>query len=243
MVGDSDGSSIDIGAFYDQYVDRQTAVGVNERHHAILSWLNRAGLRSEHRVLEIGCGVGTLTELLAARLSQRGALLATDISPRSIEVARQRLARYGHIQLVAGDIFDLDVGGPYDVIVLPDVVEHIPLERHAALFERLASWIAPHGFVLLHYPNPYYLAWCREHTPEVLQVIDQPIRADTLLANACPHGLYLDFLQTYSIWIREGDYVVAVLRPESGIDTFTPKPEKPVPISRKLLRRVRRTLK
>ncbi len=37
--------------------------------------------------------------------------------------------------LMAGDVLELDVGGSYDVIVLPDVIEHIPLELHEALFQ------------------------------------------------------------------------------------------------------------
>jgi len=163
-----------------------------------------------------------------------------DLSPRSIEAARERLASFRNVRLVAADVLEFDLHETFDVIVLPDVIEHIPLDLHGALFKRVASWVAPNGFVLLHYPNPHHLEWCQAHTPEVLQVIDQPIHAEVLLSNACPHGLYLDFFQTYSIWIREGDYVVAVLRPRAGTGSFTRLPGRRPSLLRRVGGRISR---
>ncbi len=83
--------SIDASGFYDEYVGRQTDVGINARHRAILGWLRRSGLRPDHRLLEIGCGVGTLTELLAEALEPRGSVVGVDFSPKSIEAATRAL--------------------------------------------------------------------------------------------------------------------------------------------------------
>jgi cyclopropane fatty-acyl-phospholipid synthase-like methyltransferase len=231
--------STDARAFYDEYVRRQTNVGINARHHAIMGWLRRSGLRPNDRLLEIGCGVGTLTQLLAEALEPQGSVVGVDLSPKSIEAAKVRLARFTNVRLEVGDVLEIEMDRRFDVVVLPDVIEHIPLEQHPALFERLALWVQEHGFLLLHYPNPHHLSWCRDHHPEVLQIIDQPIHADVLLSNAYPHGLYLDFLETYSIWVREGDYVVAVMRPKAGVGTFTALPESPP----SLIARIRRTIR
>lgn len=211
---------MDSKAFYDEYVGRQLAAGVNKRHVAIAGWLERFGLKEGHRVLEIGCGVGTVTGLILEALGPQGSLLAVDLSPKSIEAAGDRLDSFPNLQLEAGDVLEMEVEGPFDVIVLPDVIEHIPLELHSRLFSRLRDWVAADGFILLHYPNPWYLQWCQENRPDLLQHVDQPIHADQLSANAYSHGLYLDFLETYSIWIREGDYVAAVLRPVRGEREF-----------------------
>jgi cyclopropane fatty-acyl-phospholipid synthase-like methyltransferase len=204
---------MDSKAFYDDWVDRQTAVGVNERHRAILAWLQRFGLREDHRVLEVGCGVGTVTALLAETLSERGSVLGVDLSPRSVDAARARLAGRDNVRLEAADVLEMDLSERFDVVVLPDVIEHIPLEHHGRLFARLASWTRPDGFVLLHYPNPLYLDWCREHRPELLQPVDQAIHPHHVATRAHEHGLHLVHLETYSIWVEEGDYVVALLRP------------------------------
>ena len=212
---------MDSKAFYDEYADRQLAVGVNERHHAILHWLKRFGLNQGNRVLEIGCGVGTLTSLIVPAIGPKGSLLAVDLSTRSIGAARERLARFRNVHFVAGDILELSMPNRFDVIALPDVIEHIPVELHPALFSKVASWVEPNGFVLLHYPNPYYLEWCRVHRPELLQIVDQSIHVDTLTANAYPHDLHLCFFETYSIWTREGEYQVAILRRNPERPNFT----------------------
>jgi trans-aconitate 2-methyltransferase len=236
-------SPTDVSDFYDNFVDCQTAAGVNERHHAVLRRLRRAGLRPDHRILEIGCGIGTLTELLAGALAPPGAVVALDLSPKSIEVAEQRLAGLENVRLIAADVLDVKIEGRFDVVVLPDVIEHIPLGHHRALFARVSSWLGPEGFVLLNYPNPHYLAWCHEHQPEVLQVIDQPVHADLLLGNVYSNGLYLDSLETYSIWIQEGDYVSAVLRPNAAARTFTPLADPRRSLSQRVAGRVRRLLR
>ena len=223
----------DAERYYDEFVEHQVAVGVNERHHAILRHLKRAGLAPSHRVLEIGSGVGTLTELLARYIRDDGYILATDLSPRSIEVARRSLSRFDSVRFAAGDILALEIPDTFDAVVLPDVIEHIPIERHPQLFERIAGWLRPQGFVVLNYPNPNYLEWCCENKPEGLQIIDQPIHTDLLTANSYPHGLYLDYLETYSIWVIEGDYQIAVMRRRADAAQFTEIPWDPT-IWRKL---------
>jgi SAM-dependent methyltransferase len=188
---------VHVESYYDEYVPRQTATGVNARHKSIARLLISFGLQPDHRVLEIGCGIGTVTGLVAEKLSAGGSLLATDLSPKSIEAAKRRLAGFGNVRLLAGDILSLDLNDIFDVVVLPDVIEHIPIESHPALFGRVAGWLKPEGFAFLHYPNPFYLEWLHEHRPELLQIVDQPIHADILLANASPQGLYLEHYETY----------------------------------------------
>jgi trans-aconitate 2-methyltransferase len=219
---------VDAKTFYDEYVDRQVSVGINERHCAFLGWLQRFGGRG-NSVREVGCGVGTVTELLARAIGPDGSVVAIDLSPKSIEAARERLAAFRNVKLIAGDVLTCDLDRRFDVVLLPEVIEHIPLESHGALFELVARWAARDGFVLLHYPNPHHLEWCHEHQPEQLQLIDQPVHADVLLSHACAHGLYLDYFQVYSIWIREGHYVVALMRSRSAIDTFTPRRSPAIP--------------
>jgi len=68
-------------SFCDEYVGRQLAVGVNERHYAILHWLLRFGLRHANRALEIGCGMGTPTGLIAGAIGPDGALSSSASAP------------------------------------------------------------------------------------------------------------------------------------------------------------------
>jgi trans-aconitate 2-methyltransferase len=201
--------------YYDAFAVRQLQAGVNARHRAIQKWLDDFGLRPGAKVLEIGCGIGTQTELIAQSLRGEGAIVAVDLSPRSIELARQRLRHHPEVAFVAGDVLEIELAGPFDVVVLPDVIEHIPIEHHRQLFQKVRGWLNTEGWVLIHIPNPFFLEWCRDHRPDLLQIIDQPIFLETLLENVKPSGFYVHYLNTYRIWVQECDYQVIVLKPRT----------------------------
>ena len=202
----------EIEQFYDGYVDRQIDMGINSRHKSIRRWLKEFGLKPDFKVLEIGCGVGTQTELLLRDLGPDGKVLAMDISPKSIEVAKERLKKYRNVELVANDATEYDFEEKYDMIIMPDVIEHIPIELHSKLFKKLASVLKRNGKIIIHIPNPYYLQWVHKNRPELLQVIDQPIFTNILVDNIYPHGLYIHSLRTYDIWVKECDYQIIELR-------------------------------
>jgi len=53
--------------------------------------LEELGVGADETVLDVGCGTGNLTRALLARLSPAGRVVAVDISPRMIEVARGKV--------------------------------------------------------------------------------------------------------------------------------------------------------
>ncbi len=53
--------------------------------------LEQLGVAPAETVLDVGCGTGNLTEALLARLGPSGRVVAVDISPRMIEVARSKV--------------------------------------------------------------------------------------------------------------------------------------------------------
>ena len=83
-------NSKDVRGWYNNFSKNQTETGVNIRHYKIMNELIKSGLRKDSVVLEVGCGVGTLTVLLNKFLS-KGKLVATDISDESIEKAKKRI--------------------------------------------------------------------------------------------------------------------------------------------------------
>ena len=54
--------------------------------------LGEFGVRADERVVDIGCGTGNLTRALLSRLSPKGKIVAVDISPRMIEVAKRKVS-------------------------------------------------------------------------------------------------------------------------------------------------------
>jgi 2-polyprenyl-3-methyl-5-hydroxy-6-metoxy-1,4-benzoquinol methylase len=216
----------DVVTFYNNYASRQKAVGINERHQSIISKLLKQGLKAEDKVLEIGCGIGTLTHLLLKNLT-KGHLTALDIAPDNIGEAKKHLGDKINISLICADAVNYDFGKEmFDVIVLPDVIEHIPLEHHSALFQKLSQVLEPKGFIFIHIPNPAYLEWCHKNSPELLQIIDQPIFTHGLIENTLPHNLVISKLETYSIWVTDGDYQYIVLRKRGSEDFSKQKEQK-----------------
>lgn len=198
--------------FYDNYTVRQERIGINKRHYSILKEVVKAGLLKTDIVLEMGCGNGTFSSLIVKYL-KNGKLLSLDISPKSIEIAKKRLNKFNNIELIAADVTNYDFKNQkFDVIILPDVLEHIPEELHLNLFKNISCILKPKGFIFIHIPNPFYLEWCRNNTPELLQIIDQPVPTDILVKNISPNGLHIHEMKTYSIWIKDCDYQYFILR-------------------------------
>lgn len=209
----------DVVSFYNKYSSRQQRIGVNKRHESIFNLLKEKGLRSSHSILEIGCGIGTFTSLIIPYLV-KGEILALDISDKSIKIASETY-KSPNTEFLSADATSYDFKGKtFDVIVLPDVLEHIPIELHNDLFSKLQSALKENGFIFIHIPNPYYLQWVHENKPELLQVIDQPITTDILVQSLYPQGLFIQELKSYSIWVEDHDYQYLVVR-KKGYEDFT----------------------
>jgi demethylmenaquinone methyltransferase/2-methoxy-6-polyprenyl-1,4-benzoquinol methylase len=54
--------------------------------------LEELGVGEDETVLDAGCGTGNLTQVLLKKLSSAGRVIAVDISPRMIEVARRKVS-------------------------------------------------------------------------------------------------------------------------------------------------------
>jgi len=54
--------------------------------------LTELGVHADEKVLDVGCGTGNLTRALLAKLSPAGRVIAVDISPRMIDVARSKVS-------------------------------------------------------------------------------------------------------------------------------------------------------
>lgn len=211
-------SKEEIESYYDQYVQRQSQVGVNARHRSIMSFLKKQGMGSGHRVLEVGCGIGTLTSLISKQVSN-GSVVACDISPDSIEFAQKFWSKATNVHWQVTDMSDFIAEQPFDYIVLPDVLEHIPVDQHPQLFQILKRVSHDHTLVVAHFPHPKGTEWSRVHRPEKLQIVDQCLRADELMVNAYAAGFNLNCFESYSLWEEPYDYqrfVLSVNRPAEG---------------------------
>jgi 2-polyprenyl-3-methyl-5-hydroxy-6-metoxy-1,4-benzoquinol methylase len=117
-------------------------------HADVLTPAERALLRhvppNARRALDVGCGDG----VVARTLARRGlTILALDISPRMIELARARTDRALPVEYHVGDIMTTDLpAGAFDVVTSINMLHHLPL---SAVVPRLAALVAPGGSLLI----------------------------------------------------------------------------------------------
>jgi len=210
-------------SFYDQFAEKQAKTGINSRHLSILDKVKQAGLQANHRILEVGCGIGTVSHLLATQVPN-GKVLAVDISPESIEKAKVLWKDQKNLNFEVSDMSDFDKKGEtFDFFVFPDVLEHIPVDQHFRLFQNIQKHSHADSVIFIHIPAPRYLQWMIDNEPEKLQVIDQPLDSGDLIKNITANGFYLEKMETYGLFFEEKDYQYFVFRTAKPLRSSTPK--------------------
>ncbi len=100
-------------------------------------------LRPDMTVFEFGCGTGGTALRHAPHVSE---ILATDISPRMIEIARQQATekRMGHVTFEVANIETMPITeNSYDVVMGMSIL-HLVHDRNAVI-ERVRSLLKPNG--------------------------------------------------------------------------------------------------
>ncbi|MFZ6050945.1 class I SAM-dependent methyltransferase [Halocola ammonii] len=213
-----------IKTFYDTFSNHLNVSGYNFRHYQIAKWLDKLGnLNSSSNVLEIGCGPGHSTLNFVNRIKE-GKIVAVDISEENIEFAKKLHSNVNNIEFHVTDMSDFSHDLKFDLVLLPDVLEHIPIDQHNDLFKTIRRHLKDLGVVLIHIPDPEYLEFKIETSKETLQVIDQPIHTDIIAKNLRDSGLRITFLQSYNLSSMDYDYQVIRLEPNDLELRDNPKP-------------------
>jgi cyclopropane-fatty-acyl-phospholipid synthase len=110
----------------------------------------RAGLEDGMRVLDLGCGWGSLALWIAER-HPGSRVLAVSNSKLQREWVLARRDRRGlrNVEVVTADVNDFDPGERFDRVVSVEMFEHV--RNHAALLARIAGWLAPRGRLFVHH--------------------------------------------------------------------------------------------
>ncbi|MGQ0737758.1 MAG: class I SAM-dependent methyltransferase [Bacteroidota bacterium] len=196
--------------FYDNFISYQVQSGINDRIFGLYKRLCRTGLSTDSNVLEIGCGIGTLTYLLLKKI-RTGKIESVDISPKSIAFAQQHL-KAANLTFHTADILGFEPQYKlFDRILLFDVLEHIPLEQHQQVFQRISRWMNDESLLLINIPNPAYILFDQKNNPAALQETDQPVYIAPLSAALASASIDIVSVETYSVWVKE-DYQFIVLR-------------------------------
>jgi SAM-dependent methyltransferase len=109
------------------------------------------------RVLELGCGAGTVE---TRRLAQRFAVTGVDISPRQVERAR---ATIPEAEFVCADFTELELpAGSLDAVVAFYTLNHVPRELLAPLLASVHDWLVPGGWLMVAFGTSDTPGWAGE---------------------------------------------------------------------------------
>lgn len=108
--------------------------------------------RAPLAVLDFGCGVGNSVPFLRRHLP-RATLTAADISPRSLEVARERFPGLADYRLFDGRTLPF-ADASFDVAFAACVFHHIPAADQPGLLAELHRVVKPGGRLFLFEHNP-----------------------------------------------------------------------------------------
>jgi ubiquinone/menaquinone biosynthesis C-methylase UbiE len=81
------------------------------------NFLTRAGLREGSRVLEVGCGTGSMTTWIAKKVGKSGRVMAVDASEKQLEIARKAVEKSGvsNVEFTCSTIQTLEPSGDFDL--------------------------------------------------------------------------------------------------------------------------------
>lgn len=110
----------------------------------------RARLADGQRVLELGCGWGSLT-LWMARRFPRSSITGVSNSRTQREYILRRADQQGldNVSIVTADVNRFEAAGAFDRVVSVEMFEHV--RNWQALLGRVHGWLAENGQLFLHF--------------------------------------------------------------------------------------------
>lgn len=222
-----------IQSYYDAHVMGKLRgfVEGNDRVECAWSTIEAWAGECPRRILEIGCGIGDISWRLSRQWPE-SQVVGLDVSPRSLELA-QTLFGNERLSFCEGPLVAGRVSGPFDLVVLMDVYEHIHQDDRPELHLAIRALMSEHARVVLAFPTPRHLAWLKIHQPDRIQPVDEDITPDTISALARATGTEVLCYKEVDVW-HEGDYAHAVLGHRVGWKEVQKPAEVPDGTMRKL---------
>ena len=160
------------------------------------------------RVLDVGCGIGNAAYTICKRCDWLE-IVGVDISEKRIATAK-RLFPHPRLRFHVGSMEVPPEDGPFDVILMMDVYEHIPQGQRTTFHSLLNRLLTANGVVLLTTPSPLHQTHLAESRPEALQIVDEIITVDEIAALAQAVGATVTNFAYTTVW-RTNDYVHSAL--------------------------------
>jgi SAM-dependent methyltransferase len=207
-----------VESFYDEFSAQfvRDVVHGNERVRRQRRLLASAIHPTTREILVIGFGSGEIARSVA-EIVPAARVTAVDISGRNLAMATALFA-HPRVSYRKLDVTRERLEGAYDVVVFPDVYEHIPADAREELHAQLDRILSPRGRILLTLPSPAHQEALRRRG-HGLQVVDETVTLEDLMALARDvHGA-VTYFNSISVW-HTNDYLHAIV--ERGAEEERP---------------------
>jgi cyclopropane-fatty-acyl-phospholipid synthase len=144
------------------WADGVSDLGVAEE--AMLALVcERAGIEDGMRILDLGCGWGSMSLWIAEHYPNATVLGVSNSAPQRawIEARRDRRGLSG-LEVITCDVNELELSERFDRVVSIEMFEH--MRNWELLLARIAGWLAPGGKTFVHVFSHRRLAYTFEGT-------------------------------------------------------------------------------
>ena len=142
----------------------------------ILNWYP---FEKNSSILEIGCGMGAITELLCKRCKK---VTSVELSKRRAEATYIRCRNFSNLEIIVGNLNNIKFDEQFDYITLIGVLEHqgtytASNDPFKDFLCKIKSLLKPNGRLLIAIENKYGLKyWCgayEDHTGTPFEGLNQ----------------------------------------------------------------------
>ncbi len=109
----------------------------------------RAGLDDGMRVLDLGCGWGSMSLWIAEHLPRCQVTSVSNSKPQKEFIDRQCRERgFENVEVITANVADFDAQQRFDRVISIEMFEHV--RNHRELLRRIAGWLNPDGKLFVH---------------------------------------------------------------------------------------------
>lgn len=122
-------------------------------------YCSRAKLEDGQKILELGCGWGSLTLFVASVYPGSHITAVSNSSTQKVYIdSKAKEMKLNNITVITADVVHFEAPETYDRVLSIEMFEH--MKNYKELLRRISCWLVPDGLVFLHFfchkENPYH---------------------------------------------------------------------------------------
>lgn len=131
--------------------------------HALDKTASHARLENGQKILDLGCGWGSLSLFAAERLPQSSILAVSNSNSQRHHIEQVARTRgLDNLRVVTADVNAFDPEERFDRVVSVEMFEHV--SNWPSLLSRVRSWLGPDGLFFMHVFSHVAVPYAFDHT-------------------------------------------------------------------------------